>query len=196
MRPLIPVLLALLLAGCGTPAMRFEAVGPGGDLGSRARYRLEAPEGAVGSITISARGRVEDEVEGRSTDTVRFEIVVDNGSDAPLHLDLEGLEARDDRDRRLPRLRLYLPPDSGEKQLTVPPGTRTSVDLLVDAGGPDTLRTTGSITLQWSYSLRGKKVSHRTRFLPIRYERRVYYHSGFWYHHYHYHPHHYGFYCW
>jgi hypothetical protein len=70
-----------------------------------------------------------------------------------------------------------------ERTFSVAPRERTTIEMYYDTGAPGALRTTGSVTLDWSYRFRGQETRHQTRFLPVRYETRpaVVYRVGYYY---------------
>lgn len=174
------ILVALLLGGCASRTVSLAAVAGDGDLASRGAYILESAEGREGSVQVTARGERDIEFGGRSVDAVRFVLAVDNSSDDPLGLPLRGMSAVDDTGHRLPLLATFLPPDSSGDPAVVPGRTRTSMEVLFECGSPGTLRTLGSVSLEWSYEFRGASIPHQTRFLPFRYvQQPAAFHYGF-----------------
>lgn len=193
MKRLLPLLLicsVTLVSGCSMSTVRFDGVGPDGTTGREVRYVLESDAGNEGSVTVSAKARRRDEVSGRETDTMRFRITVDNASTDPMHVPLAKISVRDDAGRQWRQVSVAAPEGSGTDDLVAPPQARTSIDLLYDAGAPDTLKTTGSVTLDWGYRFREQETTHATRFLPVQFRRsHVTWSTGFWYgwgHHHHY----------
>ena len=165
-----------MLAGCASSGRSFHAVGATGDLVPEAEYLLESDTGVEGSIRLRVRGKYHREIEGRLTDILRVRIAASNESGDPIEIPLPAIKARDDAGHDLRLASTHLPEDQvGAESLVVAPKSRTSFDLVFDAGGDDSLRTIGSVTLEWIYRFRGTEQKHRSRFLPVRYTyRRAY----------------------
>ena len=182
MRRFIILCCAALLTGCASRSYRFDGVGADGSTGREIRYVLESEAGNEGSITVQARGRAHARLDDRETDTLRVMFVLDNASDDSLEIPLEKVTLTDDEGRGWRRARVAGPFESeGEgppQALLAPSHARTSYELLFDAGAPGSLKTTGSVTLGWSYRFRGQSTDHKSRFLPVRIERRGYWSGG------------------
>lgn len=157
-----------VLGGCASRTWRMEGVGPNGELGREVRYVLESDAGNEGSVTVAARGRARDQIDGRSTDTLRVWMTLDNASDDPISVPSERLIAKDDQGRQLVRLSA-LAPGPPASDIVIGPRQRATVELLYDLGAPNALPSTGSLTIDWTYRFRGKEIGHSTRFLPVRY---------------------------
>lgn len=171
--------LVFLAPGCATSrSFVFEGVGEDGRAAPDVRYVLSSTAGNEGSVTLDARGRAFDIVDGRETDTVSVRLTVDNASTDPLDIPLDALVLTDDQNRVLKRLEMDLPkaPVGGDsaRTLRIDPSTRTTLDFLYDLGASGVLRSTGSVSFDWRYLFRGQSVQHRTRFLPVRYYRSTY----------------------
>lgn len=177
---------ALLLTGCASRSYRFEGVGADGRTGREIRHVLTSEAGDEGVITLEARGRAYTEVAGRETDTIRMTLVLDNRSEDAIEVPLDQLALVDDEGRQWRRAEIagadLVGPDGGPPQVLVAPAkARTSFEVLYDAGAPGSLRTTGSVTLGWSYRFRGQTTSHESRFLPVRVQRTTYWGGGLYY---------------
>ena len=176
----ILLLSALVLSACASRTRSFAAVDAEGELNSRASYVLESTEGREGAVTVKAYSERDVDFDGREVDTVRFQFAIDNASSDRLDLPLAEMRCVDDTGRQLTILTAYLPPDGDPDIFQVAPNSKTSVELLFDAGGPDSLATLGSVTLDWSYRFREASIPHKTRFLPIRYvSRPSYYYPSY-----------------
>lgn len=179
-------LAATLAGGCATSAVHFEGAGGDGRLAPEVRYVLESDEGNEGSVTVHVHGWQHVDLDGRSTDTLRCFLTIDNASPDPLTLPLDLVSVRDDQQRRFRKVESVMDREPAgaapDRTFTVGPRERTTVEALFDAGAPGALRTTGSIFVDWAYRFRGQETRHETRFLPIRihHHTHVVYHSGFW----------------
>lgn len=170
-RACLLILMPVLLAACANYDVRLDPVGPGGRLGREARFSISNDEeGELAWITLRAHGRRREKIGRIQTDVVWFNFVIDNESEDPVEMPIQEFKAFDDLGREYRLLDTSLPPD-GASVLVVPQGPPLQAQLTFDTGGYDRLLSTGSVSLEWSYRYRGRKVKHRTRFLPIRYVR-------------------------
>ena len=161
--------LGVGVLACASESVRLDAVGPDGRLGHEARYVIERSGSHQGMVILESSGLSNDTEAGHRMDTVRFRVIVNNTCDAPISLALDRLIARDDRGNLLPLVRSIRTFGDTGPLFTVAPLTRSSMELLFDAGAPGALRTTGGMTLSWAYHLGDTDVDHATRFLPVRY---------------------------
>ncbi len=173
---------SLVLVGCSSSSQAwFEGVGPEGSTAPEVRYTLQSAQGVEGAVTVELTGIRNDELDGRNTDTARVRLTVDNRSDAAIEIPLAHLALEDDEQRRYQRIESNLPAGSSTDFALVPARVRSSLEILFDAGGPRVLRTTGSLSLIWSYRFRGEETPHRTRFLPVRYRVATVYRTSLYY---------------
>ena len=178
------MILLPLLAGCATRTYRFDGVGADGSTGREVRYVLESEDGPEGVITLRVKGKAHDRLGERETDTVRVVVTLDNGSEDAVEIPLDGLVLSDDAGRKWNRVATSVPEGASETTMIAGARQRLSYELLYDAGAPGALKTTGSVTCDWTYRFRGQETSHQSRFLPVRDERRsAYWSGGFWYGH-------------
>ncbi len=181
-------LLAVVVSfcGCASEGVRLSAVGPDNQLWPQARYALNAEGVKEASVIVEGWGRFDDRVDGRSTDTVRFRLTVENSSEDAVAIPLDRLSAQDDLGHRYIHVSDFLPGDQHAPTFLVQPGQRTSFESTFDTGAPGNLDVTGAISLAWGYSYRGAAIDHTTRFIPVRYVYRpepVYFGVGFGYWH-------------
>jgi hypothetical protein len=176
--------LLLLPAACAGPSyVAMEGVGPAGELAPQVRHALQSQDGLEGLVTISLHGVRDDLVDGVPADTVRASLFIENRSSDPIFVPVSGIRLHDDQQREVRRVEVSLPGGSSAETATLAPGAADSIQSLFQAGPPGTLRTTGSLSLEWSYVFRGQETRHRSRFLPVRWRTRVVrYHYGPYFH--------------